>query len=720
MNRQRKWMTILAAVLALGMAGSTLAAEELVWWKFDQNSGTTASDASGNDNAGTLRNMAGTEWTAGRLGKCLQFGGANDSVVRNALSSNITGDCTISVWMNRAGLPATNARLMDLATADGSGMQLLLYAATGCAGMDNNGGLTDEIAGTRNLCDGTWHHVAAVRTGTAFRLYVDGALVSSNSNPANTAPTYTRLAVAGTINGRNYFQGRIDDVRVYSRSLSKQKIQMLYNSGSTAPIDIGGRLELFIDRYLIRKLDNAMLELHRPVPREVVFHMDAPWEGNYSGYDSVVKDGGTFRYYYRGMHRSKGHVQARTAKFPAPAVTCCMISSDGVTWKRPSFGMYEFAGSRDNNIIWMNESADAESGYSSQFTVSLNTNPHASAQEKFIALGHNPRAYQVSGKWYGRQAIFTSPDGVRFTMKPDPVMELKQGDGGTNEVIWDSNLGQYAAYMRVYYHPKTGELTGWGHPKSSFRWAARSLSADLAKWSTPVALRFKDALGGDAPPEHLYTFSGDQYFRAPHLYIAMPSRFMAERKAVKDWYRNGVNDGVLLTSRDGLSWDRTFMEAFIRPGTDMKNWTSRSLYPTRGIVQTAPDELSVYWSERCDHGRKEMRIRRGTLRLDGFASVSARYAGGEMTTKPIVFSGKRLVLNYSTSAAGSVRVEIQDADGVPIKGYALADSPERYGDEIEGVMRWKNGPDVGALAGKPVQLRFVLKDADIYSMRFTK
>ena len=71
-------------------------------------------------------------------------------------------------------------------------------------------------------------------------------------------------------------------------------------------------------------------------------------------------------------------------------------------------------------------------------------------------------------------------------------------------------------------------------------------------------------------------------------------------------------------------------------------------------------------------------------------------------------------------ASGSVRVEIQDANGVLIKGYTLADSPERYGDEIEGVMRWKNGPDVGALAGKSVQLRFVLKDADIYSMRFTK
>jgi uncharacterized repeat protein (TIGR02543 family) len=89
-----------------------------------------------------------------------------------------------------------------------------------------------------------------------------------------------------------------------------------------------------------------------------------------------------------------------------------------------------------------------------------------------------------------------------------------------------------------------------------------------------------------------------------------------------------------------------------------------------------------------------------------------------MLTKPIMFTGRRLVLNYSTAAAGSIRVEIQNTNGVPIAGYTLADSPERFGDELQGVMRWKNGPDLGALAGTPVRLRFVLKDADIYSMRF--
>ena len=122
MNRQRKLMAVLAVGVALGVAGSALAAGELVWWKFDESSGTTASDSSGNNNAGTLTNMGGTEWTAGKLNNSLNFDGVNDSVIRSALSANITGDCTVSVWMNRSGVPSTNVRLTDLATASGRGM----------------------------------------------------------------------------------------------------------------------------------------------------------------------------------------------------------------------------------------------------------------------------------------------------------------------------------------------------------------------------------------------------------------------------------------------------------------------------------------------------------------------------------------------------------------------------------------------------------------------
>ena len=103
---------------------------------------------------------------------------------------------------------------------------------------------------------------------------------------------------------------------------------------------------------------------------------------------------------------------------------------------------------------------------------------------------------------------------------------------------------------------------------------------------------------------------------------------------------------------------------------------------------------------------------------DGFVSVNAPYAGGELITHPLRFEGSELVLNAATSAAGGMYVELQDASGRPLPGYSLSDSVEWYGDEIEHVAAWKKGSDVSALAGKPVRVRFALKDADLYSIRF--
>ena len=89
-----------------------------------------------------------------------------------------------------------------------------------------------------------------------------------------------------------------------------------------------------------------------------------------------------------------------------------------------------------------------------------------------------------------------------------------------------------------------------------------------------------------------------------------------------------------------------------------------------------------------------------------------------MSTRPLIFAGRRLTVNFSTSAAGSIRVEIQRAGGEPIPGFTLADSQEVFGDELNRTVTWRAGSDVGRLAGQPVRLRFTMRDADLYALQF--
>ena len=106
------------------------------------------------------------------------------------------------------------------------------------------------------------------------------------------------------------------------------------------------------------------------------------------------------------------------------------------------------------------------------------------------------------------------------------------------------------------------------------------------------------------------------------------------------------------------------MEAFVAPGIGYENWTSRTNYPALNVVQTGRRRRCACTSTRTTASRPS-HLRRYSLRLDGFASVRADYDGGEMLTKPLKFAGGQLLLNFSTSAAGGIRVEIQDADGKP-------------------------------------------------------
>ena len=446
--------------------------------------------------------------------------------------------------------------------------------------------------------------------------------------------------------------------------------------------NINSRLELFVDDWLIEEMNGVSLQMHNPIPQEVVLEFNQPWEGSIS-YDPVVmKEGDRYRLWYRGCGSESTWEDQCTAYAE---------SVDGVHWERPTLGIFEFNGNRENNIVLQGSEAKA-------LCVFKDGNPNASDSERYKAIGVGPpidKRATLRG--------FTSPDGVHWeTLDQDPILIAPDDPwpmfDSHNVAFWDTLQNRYVTYAR-----------GWIPP--GIRSIRRSVSDDFRHWSD---LEFIDL--GNSPTEHLYKNACTQYFRAPHIYLMFPKRFVPDRKFDKDWPASGLSESVFMTSRDGVHWDRRFMEPFLSLGSDPDSWTDRNQYIGVGVVPTGSAEMSVYFMEH--YRRPSIRLRRGALRTDGFISVNAPYIGGEFLTKPLTFEGDKLVLNYTTSVAGGLRVEIQNAEGQPIDGYRLSECVEIFGDEIERVVSWENGVNVGSLAGRAVRLRFVMAAADLYAIQF--
>ncbi|MCY3021403.1 MAG: hypothetical protein NTW87_20505 [Planctomycetota bacterium] len=429
-------------------------------------------------------------------------------------------------------------------------------------------------------------------------------------------------------------------------------------------IQIGSRLELFVDRYLIDKLEGAALRMHVPQPLPL---SAAPIKGYYM---TVIKDGDLYRAYYRGYDiEYKGDKRDGNPG----EITCYAESSDGHNWKYPQLGLYRVNGPEGGNVILAGAAP-----CSHNFSPFLDTRPGVPAGERFKAL-----AGVHSG---GGLIAFVSGDGVRWKkLAEEPV--IKSGGfafDSQNTAFWSQSENCYVCCYR-----------SWETPHGKLRTVSRTTSDDFLHWSAATPMN------PNLPGEHLYTSNTHPYFRAPHIYIALPTRFHPDR--------GDSTDIMLMTSRGGSRYDRPFLEAFIRPGLDPQRWGNRANYAALNVVPTGPAEMSIY------HAPGGCRY---VLRTDGFASVNAGHAGGEMLTRPFAFSGKELVLNYSTSAAGSIRVEIQSPDGKAVAGFSLSDCKPIVGDRIEGVVAWLQGGDVSSLSGKRVRLRFALNDADLYAMRF--
>jgi len=443
--------------------------------------------------------------------------------------------------------------------------------------------------------------------------------------------------------------------------------------GDKPVYDIGQRRELFVDDFLIDSLTGGVeRRLHHPDPREVVLKLDQPWEGQTSAYFAMVRDGERILMYYRGEVSPGSDGQ----------VCCVAESQDGIHFTRVNAGLFEYDGSKDNNIVWQGVGAH-------NFTPFLDSNPDAIADERFKAVG-----YSHHGRGLG---VFASPDGIHWRELLDHPAITDGAFDSQNLAFWDPQRECY-----VDFHRKG---------RNGVRDIMTCTSKDFRTWTEPVFLEYSDTR-----LEHLYTNGIQRYDRAPHLYIGFPARFVPGRTKIEGRELPGVSDAILMSSRDGLNFDR-WSNAFIRPSTEPEVWTDRNNYPAWGLLETGPEELSIYWTEHYRH--PGMRLRRGVIRKDGFVSLQSAGQVGEILTRPLHITGDSLEVNYATDATGWIRFELCHLDGTPIEGFTLYDSETLFGNELQHTVKWRGG-SLSALNDDTIRLRIRLENADLYSLRFTQ
>lgn len=445
---------------------------------------------------------------------------------------------------------------------------------------------------------------------------------------------------------------------------------------------IGNRIEMFVDRELIDTMYGCSLKLNTPIRKEKVITFEKPWECSTSGYITVLQGSSGYMMYYRGDTK---HINGKLDE-----VTCLALSTDGINFTRPDLGIFEYNGSKKNNII-LKSVPECHN-----FTPFIDMNP--SPDKKFKAVGGHERIDDTHANLMG----LSSDDGINWKrISEEPILTDGMFDS-QNVVFYDTNIKKYRCFYR--YFDKQGKQGLKAY--EGIRSIKSSVSDDLINWEPGVENSYDvDYL------EEFYTNATVQCPGAEHMYLSFPKRFMKDRK--RDFYTDSpsVSDAVFMTSRDGLMWNRTFREAWVRPGLDRKNWVNRNNMPALGIIETSPLEFSMYISE--NYRTKTSGIRRLSIRKYGFASIHAGFDEGTATTKPFEFTGNTLMINYSTSAAGHVVVELLD------KNFNKLDESEIiYGDEIFEKVEFKDS--IKKFAGKEIRLRFRLMDSDVYAFRFTE
>jgi len=465
---------------------------------------------------------------------------------------------------------------------------------------------------------------------------------------------------------------------------------------ASSPYELGGDRHVFIDGLLIDKKSHVTLTVNPPQRKELVIVADKPWERNgISCYCNVFWDDNykQYRLYYVPIHLES-----------KPIYRLAMATSkDGIDWEKPNLGVVEWQGSKDNNIV-----------IDSQREGTVMIDPNGSPDKRYVFLSTEP---EIGAR------LFTSPDGIHWTMGTKQISS--HHSDSQISTFWDDRLKKYVHCPKV--------IIAGDRPRAIGRVETSKMDETWPS-DIPMVMSGDD---GDPPSVDLYTNSTQKYALAPNVYVAFPTPYYHYNDPSRAYLNEPAlklggkkNDGVIETqlavSRDGKKWTRyrtPYVPLYNHEGLNLK---VNMVFP--GMVYHDTCIEQYFGGYAFTHGDTNARSRlrgrelggifRLEQRVDGFVSADFAYEGGNLTTAPFTFTGGALKLNVNTSASGEGRVSILDEAGKPIPGFGIKDCDFISGDYLDKQVTWKGKPDVSALAGKPVRLRFEMRGAKLYAFQF--
>lgn len=486
---------------------------------------------------------------------------------------------------------------------------------------------------------------------------------------------------------------------------------------------IGSDRQLFADDRLV---DTALTRdvtrtMNPPQDIRRVLKPDQPWETlGFIFYASVVDTGDALQLFYGSYSYDKKMIRH----------FCLATSRDGLNWERPKLGVAPFNGNAENNKV-----------STGAFDGAVFLDPQAPPEKRYRLLAASGMDTPDTGGLY----VESSPDGIRWRRTPQRVLPFIPDS--QHAAFWDARLNRYVAYVRSWKtDPRMRQVSRIEVEDLEKPWPYAKGCAPLYIWGkektpTPSAELPVVLANDEKDPENLdiYTSAATVYPFAPNTYLAFPSTYFKFKGP--EWKERALsgNDGnfepQLATSADGISWNR-WRQPYVAPGfhdgTDL-----RLVSMAHGMVRRGRWIYQYFIGWPHTHGRPDVWNRdpenalewtkkdRGGIyfarqRLDGFVSLDGAYTGGVLTTRPLTFTGNRLVLNIDTRGNGSARAALLEADGAEVPRFSAAACQAIQADDTGCVVRWKDGGDVSALAGRPVRVQITMRNTKLYALQFVK